>query len=737
MRARASFVGALVALLGTLLLQPVAAQAQGGHQVFEVGCSRVVMFALPTVTWAEVADVEPPHLLALAERGAVGSLSVRTNSSRTTYASGFATVGAGTRMDVPAGAGLVPAETSDGFAPVTVEGLDRIEELAAEQGYSSARPGALGEALRSSDSVEHAAVGNAEPGLDAPSPAVSGSYIALAAMDAEGEVPRAAIGDDLLITDASAPYGVRTDGEAIEEAVDGVLEEECGVLLVDHGDLIRADRAAASGVEVEGDDRRAALLAADDLLGHIVSRLDLDSDLLLVASTASPLAIEEVHFGVALAAGRGFPSGTTLSSPSTRRGGMVTLPDIAPTMLAHLGIPRPGSMLGRAWHADGAGDGDRVAAAVDLDRESVFIDAIRTPISTAFVLFQLLVYAATIWVLARERGRGEGRGFQRVLQFAALFLAAFPLSTYAAGVVQGHPIGTSGYTALLVVLTLLIVGVASIATRDPLTRLLIVVGATFAVLVIDLVFGAPLQLNTVFSYSPIVAGRFAGIGNIGFAILAASSLLTGALIVHALGESARALSAVAFLFFLTVVVDGAPQFGSDVGGAIALVPGLAISWLLIAGRRPSVKAILLALLAGLIVLGAFLALDLARPEESRTHLARLFEDVRSGGGQVFKDAITRKVRTNLRVLGSTIWTFVVPPALGLLAWLLLRPRWQWLSRTFPKVRAGLLSGLVMAVLGYAVNDSGIVIPAMMFSYLVPVAVLAHLSHEGAAEDTAT
>jgi hypothetical protein len=180
---------------------------------------------------------------------------------------------------------------------------------------------------------------------------------------------------------------------------------------------------------------------------------------------------------------------------------------------------------------------------------------------------------------------------------------------------------------------------------------------------------------------------------------------------------------VALLFGITVLVDGAPQFGSDVGGAIALVPGLGIAWLLIAGRRPTLRTVLVAGVAGVVVLGLFLAADLARPEDSRTHLARLFEDVRSGGGQVFADAITRKIRTNLRVLGSTIWTFVVPPALGLLAWLLLRPRWQWLSETYPKVRAGLVGGLVMAVLGYAVNDSGIVIPAMMFAYLVPVAVV--------------
>ena len=720
MRVRAA---ALLACVGIVML-PGPALAQGR-------CARAVVFTLPTVTWEQIADLRPPHLLEAVRRGAIGSISVRTNSSRTTYASGFATIGAGTRMDVPSGAGMANVRDHSGFEPVSVTGLERIDELAAAQGYSSARAGALSEGLMAGGADPVVAIGNQGPGLDPPSPAGPSSYVLLAAMDTEGNVARAAVGAGLLETDVAAPFGVRTDASAVRAAIDTALDEECAVAVVDHGDLIRFDRAAASGLDVGAGALTEALAAADSLLGHVMDRLDLERDLLLVASPASALRVDEVHFGPALAVGPGFETGGELSSPSTRRGGMVTLPDIAPTVLSHLDLARPASMLGRAWFAEPAAQTDRIAAAVDLDRESVFIDVMRTPLSTAFVLFQLLVYAVAIWVLARpERRGGAGRRLRHTLQLAALALATFPLSTYLAGVIQGHTIGELGYVALLVGITVAGVAVVTMATADPLTRLLVVVGSTFGVLIVDLIVGAPLQLNTVFSYSPIVAGRFAGIGNIGFAILAATSLLTGALIVHSRGVGRGPLAAVAGLFALTVVVDGAPRFGSDVGGAIALVPGLAISWLLLAGRRPSVRSVGVALAAGAAVLAAFLALDLARPEESRTHLARLYEDVRDGGNRVFVDAITRKVRTNLRVLGSTIWTFVVPPALGLLAWLLLRPRWQWLSRTYPKVRAGLVGGLVMAVLGYAVNDSGIVIPAMMFSYLVPVAVLAYLSPRG-------
>jgi hypothetical protein len=95
---------------------------------------------------------------------------------------------------------------------------------------------------------------------------------------------------------------------------------------------------------------------------------------------------------------------------------------------------------------------------------------------------------------------------------------------------------------------------------------------------------------------------------------------------------------------------------------------------------------------------------------------------------VFLDTIGRKIETNVRVFTGTIWTYLVPPALGLIAWLLWRPkrRWERLATEYPTLRAGLVGGLILSLLGFAVNDSGIVVPAVMLSYLVPVAFLAHL-----------
>jgi len=268
----------------------------------------------------------------------------------------------------------------------------------------------------------------------------------------------------------------------------------------------------------------------------------------------------------------------------------------------------------------------------------------------------------------------------------------------------------------------------SLIFENPLDRLLALTGATCVVLVVDVITGAALQVNTVFSYSPLVAGRFAGFGNTAFSVLGAAAIITCSLLVQRSRGSRKALVAAAALFVVVVIADGAPAWGSDVGGVLAFVPAFGITLLLLAGRKPTWKAIGISAIATVVVVGLFLAFDLARAPDERTHLARLFEDVRSRGLGAFSDTIGRKISTNLRVFTSTIWTYFVPPALAFIAWLLLRPknRWEQLALRYPTLRAGLIGGLVLCVLGFAVNDSGIVVPAMVLSYLVPVALLAHL-----------
>jgi len=713
------------AILLLLTAAPVRAQQED--------CVRSVVLALPGVMWSDIERHEPPNLLEATEDGSWGSVSVRTNSSRTSLASGFVTMGSGARVDGGVTTGG-PADTTVGaplFAQgVHAAGVDEVVAGASDDGYG-ARPGGLAGALE----APVYAIGNGDLGKPAPAPVGFGRWTLLAAMNPDGVVDAAATGDDLLVDDRAAPYGVRTDPERLSEAVDAFLEDEdCGVAFIDQGDLTRFDQwTMALGRDEVGDDlaalQREALMATDVLVGELRGRLR-PEDLLLIVSPTSPAWANEAHLGVAVAVGGWFDAGASLESASTRRASLVTLPDIAPTILEHSGVDRPPAMNGRAMVSVVTGDSP-LATMTALDEESVFIDQVKGPISGVFILFQVVVYVLLLLLLVSGKQRGVGSTAARTLQMCGLAVVAFPVSTYLAGVVDGHALGGVAFGALLVALTAALVLAVSFVFRSRLDRLLALAAFTWLVVALDLVTGSMLQLNTVFGYSPIVAGRFAGAGNIVFAVLGVTAILTGALIAYRFSGRSFTMPLIAGLFVATVVIDGAPAFGSDVGGVLALVPALGITLLLLSGKKPRIRTLVVASLAGVAVLAVFLVVDLSLPPESQTHLARLYEDTRDRGFGALFDTIERKATSNLRVFTSTIWTYFVPPALLAMVYLLRRPsgRWQQFAFDYPKLRAGLIGGLVLAVTGFAVNDSGIVIPAVILSFLVPMALLVHLSME--------
>jgi NAD/NADP transhydrogenase beta subunit len=127
------------------------------------------------------------------------------------------------------------------------------------------------------------------------------------------------------------------------------------------------------------------------------------------------------------------------------------------------------------------------------------------------------------------------------------------------------------------------------------------------------------------------------------------------------------------------------------------------------------------------VIGVFAAIDLSRPADSRTHLGRLVESVGDDGWGSFVTVVTRKLSANLGVITSTVWTAMVPLALILAVYLLWRAPGaaRAIRGAIPESLAGLL---VVGVLGFALNDSGIAVPGVLLG--VVNAALVYLMVKG-------
>jgi hypothetical protein len=241
-----------------------------------------------------------------------------------------------------------------------------------------------------------------------------------------------------------------------------------------------------------------------------------------------------------------------------------------------------------------------------------------------------------------------------------------------------------------------------------------------------------------------VGARFYGFNNQAFALFAATTVLLAAALANPLvqrGRRRQAAGLVAVVGVVATVLDGMPGLGSDFGGPPALVPGFAVLALLAAGVRIGWGRAIAVLAAAAAVVIGFAVLDWTRPADDRTHLGRFVETVLDGG---LWPVIVRKAGQNLEILFGNWLTLLAIGGIALVVLVLGRPLrtaasapdggpFGWLSAgaplarlgtDAPLLRPGLIALAVTLGIGFALNDSGVVIPAVGVSVAVPLLVAA-------------
>ncbi len=679
-----ALVGA--AILAALISSSAAAQVpqvtSSSGQGAEPLPASVVIVGMPGLRWSDVTPEATPHLWEMLDDSAIGQMSTRSGRSRTCPADGWVQLGTGNRARYPVlddpvdgECQAVPAMTAGDDGSAHVDRWDAI--VADNDGLAfDAVPGLLGQTLGDTLGIDRGCTAAAGPG--------SG----LGAADREGWV------------DHWTPEPI---------ALTPLAVRECPLLVV--------------GTEEPSPERRLGELSGFDEIVGDINQMRPPGSLMIVLGV-SDLPDERPQLHVALAQGPGYSSGV-LQSGSTRRAPFVQLSDVAPTVLSYLGVEIPSEMPYQPMRAvPAAGIDDRVGWFRELAQQADVQGQLTPPFFGVLVLVQAALYVGAFLILRRhprDRTRSRVLSFTHVVAVAA---AAGPAATYLANVLPWWQ-ASQPVPALLAAISLagaLLTAVAFAGPwrRHPFGPAGAVAGATAIVLVIDVVAGAPLQLASLAGYSPIVAGRFVGFGNLAFAIFGTAALLGTAAVVS--GRSPRTSGiVVAIVGVLAVVVDGAPSLGSDFGGVLALVPAFGTLGILATGRRMSWMRLAGLLGAGVVVVGVIAFLDYLRPATDRTHLGRFVDSLVSGDAA---SIIQRKMEANLSLLTTSVLTLMVPLVLVFLAFLVRRPSGllPWTFVRVPTLRSGLFAVLVLGIVGALVNDSGVAIPAMAATVAIPVAV---------------
>ncbi|HEX4868306.1 MAG TPA: hypothetical protein VFV32_11875 [Acidimicrobiales bacterium] len=734
-----ALVAGLAALLGG---------RAGGASIVDDPVQRVLVVSLPGLSWSDVEDHDDlPNLEAFVRHAAVGDLSTRIGRRRASTTDAYLSLGAGTRALAPTvdvAVALDPDETYGGVrtADILERRLGRVPDgvayLAAgaatelnQDGPFGGEPGRLGDLLDEAG-VQRAVIANADAaeGFVSDEPPPDGAFARGAAtmlMGSDGIVPGGTVARSLLVDDPDAPFGRRLDPPAVLAAFDEAWAGSARrVVLVEASDL---SRAAAYGPRATPAQRSAlrddALARSDALLGRLLERVDPARDAVLVLSPVSAGSSPELAV-VALSTPE--VDGGVLRSSTTRRDGYVQLADVAPTVLRLVGEHEPDEIEGRSFEVSDRPTAGRVAELADEAAAAGFRDSLM-PLVVPLVIGALAVLAAATW----QRDRLPERAVRALRPAAHVALGVVP-ATFVASQVPAVVGSTPGYLVAVAVLAVA-AGAATWAVdrRRPGLGPIAALGGIVAMFTVDVLLGAPLQVNAVFGYSVAVAGRFAGLGNLAFALFGAAAVLLAALLVDRYGV--RCLPAVTGLLVAVVLLEGLPMLGADVGGVLSMVPAFGVCLLLLAGRRPSGRhALALVAAAGLTVL-VFAFVDVARPSGQRTHLARLAEHLVDGRWSSFSDSLTRRLQASFGGAEVAAWALVLGLIVVVAAYVVLvgtgrlgparatRPSAvpPWL--TSRPALAAVAGAVVLAGLGLVANDSSIAVPATMLIVIAPIAVL--------------
>jgi len=705
----------------------------------------IVLVGVTGLRWDDVSTLTTPTLWSLSREASIGLVTTRSVAARGCPADGWLAVSAGARAADQRGPGGVCRTLVDPGTDGTVPGWADYEAAVATQPYD-AHLGLLGDAL-------------AEAGTDV-----------------TGIGPGAAIA---LASSAGTPVGTHVDAtpstSVLTDDVRGALEHS-RLVVVDAGVIrdtgfvtqVRAPGATTSPGDTDeqglipGDTVEPPSLTTPDVItqpsraqqvqdvdarvGAAIRGAQASGATVLVASIA-----DSGRTSLQLVAATGVaPDGGTyaenlLTSGSTRQRGLVQTVDVTPTLLDAVGLDAAAADLGGASIVPVAGPataGARMAELLSMQHRSYWITRVSGAFTTRIVLAQALLFVVAAIVLTRHRraDRGPLRPALRVVQVAGIALGAAPVASFLTGLVPwwntDHPIHAFWWTLYGWVALLTAVAFAGPWRRYVLGPTGVVALVTVATFVIDPFTGSNLVIDSAMGAHRLLAARFYGMSNQSFALLLAAGVLLGVVVGDLLLRRDRrrlAVIAVSLLGLVCVVVDGTPGLGSDFGGPPALILAFAMLAVSISGRRVSWKVVAIIVGVAVVVVGGFAVVDYLRPPGDRTHLGRFVASSLDGG---LGDTIGRKLSANLRVLTS--WRYLLLAVAGVaLTWIVVaNPRpgrgallgrgspLAGLRRAVPLLRPGVAAMGCGLLVGFLINDSGIVVPATGIAVAVPCLVAA-------------
>lgn len=403
-----------------------------------------------------------------------------------------------------------------------------------------------------------------------------------------------------------------------------------------------------------------------------------------------------------------------LSSPTTRRPGVIRVTDVGPTILNTLGIAAPLDIEGRAASVTPIEPELIVPRLTVLQGRAMRAELGRTAVFNALTAAAIVVpvVALALWPF------GEHRTSRLVIQAASYGLLLAP------AVLAVAPLMTDSTDYVGVVLGSLGVAVAlglGVAWLLPARWALVAaLTATPATTIGDQLLGGQAAAFSYLGYSLQRDSRLYGMGN----SLAVLTIVTALLLVGALTEAwPRGRRAWWLVMLVPAAVIGAPQLGANTGGLLTAVFAAALGGgLAIRSVRARWAVFLLAPIAAGAAVIAVGLYDVYCHADPTTHLGHATKQVLNGQCEWLRRTMDGKVRLVKGRFSTPLWWGATGATALFVPFVAADSPPP--TPEAPPMRY-VVAGAIAALFAGLVNDSGIVMTAMGCLPCIAGAALIH------------
>lgn len=681
---------------------------------------RVVLFLIGELAWEDITPEKMPFLSNLGKQGSIGLLNTSARGVNQ-KAAAYLALGAGVKLQAVKDIELVfqGNETWKGFSinkylekvkatkimpenavlPVSQQLFDVNEDRVAI--------GMLGQVL-GENGKKLSVVGNQDIDIEIM------RFTPLVAMLPNGIIPNAIIDKRLLTQEHPYPFIFGTNYSVMLEKTyeQYSIADLLVVQLSDKERLMEVKKNIAE--ELFEQYNLMILREIDDFLKELSAKFNMSKTMVIALNPypANDDREQKNTLTPIIVNGKEITGGSWLISSSTKRQGIVSNIDVAPTILSFFNIDRPGYIAGHKITSS-----DKIAQQAELTNmlaRLINIHNLRPGIIKPYI-FSIIVLLSAIAVCLFFKKQKVLKNLKPLL----VVITLFPL------IYLYLPINSSTALWLFWVETILLVAILTCILNRlfrGLKMFYIVYQMTSLAILIDLLGGAKFIKYSVLGYDPISGARYYGIGNEFMGVLVGASIMAAGISLDNIKTHQKAFKTFwSFYFSLAFLIIGSPFLGTNVGGAIASSVGFILALFIFYYGRITIKQGIFSMfmITGFLI-GAFL-FDFRQPIENQSHIGRLANNIIENGISPFITIIKRKMLINYKLVKYTIWSRVFLVSLLVMLLAFIQPKGILRARLekYPHMGGALLATFISSLVVLVVNDSGIVAAATVAIYLVP------------------